>query len=322
SVSYKVQVQKTGWEKSYVSDGTTSGTVGQALRLEAIKIKLTNSDGTDFDTTNGGIEYRVHVQKNGWEKEYLANDELSGTVGEAKRLEAIQIRLTGKVADYYDVYYRVQAEKFGWLGWAKNDEEAGTSGYGYRLEGIQVVLVEKDGEAPTEAGGVAASSRNEYYSKTALPVVQYRVQVQTYGWQSYVKNGQTSGTVGKAKRLEAIRIKIADNKGVSGSIQYRTHVQKKGWQKWVSDDALSGTVGKALRLEAIQIKLTGDLAEKYDIYYRVQAEKFGWMGWAKNGASAGTSGYGYRLEAIQIQLAYKNSPSAVIGSTSNAYRSK
>ena len=322
SVSYKVQVQKTGWEKSYVSDGITSGTVGQALRLEAIKIKLTNSDGTDFDTTNGGIEYRVHVQKNGWEKEYLANDELSGTVGEAKRLEAIQIRLTGKVADYYDVYYRVQAEKFGWLGWAKNDEEAGTSGYGYRLEGIQVVLVEKDGEAPTEAGGVAASSRNEYYSKTALPVVQYRVQVQTYGWQSYVKNGQTSGTVGKAKRLEAIRIKIADNKGVSGSIQYRTHVQKKGWQKWVSDDALSGTVGKALRLEAIQIKLTGDLAEKYDIYYRVQAEKFGWMGWAKNGASAGTSGYGYRLEAIQIQLAYKNSPSAVIGSTSNAYRSK
>ena len=322
NVSYKVQVQKKGWEGNYIAAGQTSGTVGQALRLEAIKIKLVNSDGTDFDTTNGGIEYRVHVQKNGWEKEYLANDELSGTVGEAKRLEAIQIRLTGKVADYYDVYYRVQAEKFGWLGWAKNDEEAGTSGYGYRLEGIQVVLVEKDGEAPTEAGGVAASSRNEYYSKTALPVVQYRVQVQTYGWQSYVKNGQTSGTVGKAKRLEAIRIKIADNKGVSGSIQYRTHVQKKGWQKWVSDDALSGTVGKALRLEAIQIKLTGDLAEKYDIYYRVQAEKFGWMGWAKNGASAGTSGYGYRLEAIQIQLAYKNSPSAVIGSTSNAYRSK
>ena len=322
SVSYKVQVQKTGWEKSYVSDGTTSGTVGQALRLEAIKIKLTNSDGTDFDTTNGGIEYRVHVQKNGWETEYLANDELSGTVGQALRLDAIQIRLTGKVADCYDVYYRVHAEKFGWLGWAKNDEEAGTSGYGYRLEGIQIVLVEKDGEAPTEAGGVAASSRNEYYSKTALPVVQYRVQVQTYGWQSYVKNGQTSGTVGKAKRLEAIRINIADNKGVSGSIQYRTHVQKQGWQSWVSDDALSGTVGKSLRLEAIQIKLTGDLAENYDIYYRVQAEKFGWMGWAKNGASAGTSGYGYRLEAIQIQLAYKNSPSAVIGSTSNAYRSK
>ena len=322
SVSYKVQVQKTGWEKSYVSDGTTSGTVGQALRLEAIKIKLTNSDGTDFDTTNGGIEYRVHVQKNGWETEYLANDELSGTVGQALRLDAIQIRLTGKVADCYDVYYRVHAEKFGWLGWAKNDEEAGTSGYGYRLEGIQIVLVEKDGEAPTEAGGVAASSRNEYYSKTALPVVQYRVQVQTYGWQSYVKNGQTSGTVGKAKRLEAIRINIADNKGVSGSIQYRTHVQKQGWQSWVSDDALSGTVGKSLRLEAIQIKLTGDLAENYDIYYRVQAEKFGWMGWAKNGASAGTSGYGYRLEAIQIQLAYKNSPSAVIGVTSNAYRSK
>ena len=322
SVQYKVQVQKTGWEKEYVADGTTSGTVGQALRLEAIKIKLVNSDGTAFDTANGGIEYRVHVQKNGWEKEYLANDELSGTVGEAKRLEAIQIRLTGKVADYYDVAYRVQAQKFGWLGWAMNDEESGTAGYAYRLEGIQIILVKKGEEIPSNVGGVADTGRDAFYGKSELPVVMYRTQVQTYGWQDYVKTGATSGTVGKAKRLEAIRIKISNNRGVSGDIEYRTHVQKKGWQKFVKNDALSGTVGKALRLEAIQIRFTGDLAEKFDIYYRVQAQKFGWMGWAKNGESAGTSGYGYRLEAIQIEVAKKGTPSGVIGTTKNAYRKK
>ena len=322
SVNYKVQVQKTGWEKEYVSNGTTSGTVGQALRLEAIKIKLVNSDGTDFDTANGSIEYRVHVQKNGWEKEYRANDELSGTVGEAKRLEAIQIKLTGTVANYYDVAYRVQAQKFGWLGWAKNDEESGTAGYAYRLEGIQIILVKKGEEIPSNVGGVADTGRDAFYGKSELPVVMYRTQVQTYGWQDYVKTGATSGTVGKAKRLEAIRIKISNNRGVSGDIEYRTHVQKKGWQKFVKNDALSGTVGKALRLEAIQIRFTGDLAEKFDIYYRVQAQKFGWMGWAKNGESAGTSGYGYRLEAIQIEVAKKGTPSGVIGTTKNAYRKK
>ena len=174
----------------------------------------------------------------------------------------------------------------------------------------------------SNVGGVADTGRDAFYGKSELPVVMYRTQVQTYGWQDYVKTGATSGTVGKAKRLEAIRIKISNNRGVSGDIEYRTHVQKKGWQKFVKNDALSGTVGKALRLEAIQIRFTGDLAEKFDIYYRVQAQKFGWMGWAKNGESAGTSGYGYRLEAIQIEVAKKGTPSGVIGTTKNAYRKK
>ena len=323
NVTYKVQVQKTGWEKKYIAAGQTSGTVGQALRLEAIKIKLVNSDGTDLNTTNGGIEYRVHVQKNGWETEYRKNDEPSGTVGQAKRLEAIQIRLTGDIANKYDVYYRVQAQKFGWMGWAKNGQEAGTAGYAYRLEGIQIKLVSKGSDAPTESGGVKDTNLPCFFDKNKIPEVSYKTQVQTYGWQGYVKDGATSGTVGKAKRLEAIRIYISNNKNVSGSIQYRTHVQKEGWkQPWVADGATSGTVGKALRLEAIQIKLTEDLAENFDIYYRVQAQHFGWMGWTKNGAEAGTEGYGYRLEAIQIQLAHKGTPSNAIGSTGNAYRSK
>ncbi len=328
NVTYKVQVQKTGWEENYIAAGQTSGTVGQALRLEAIKIKLVNSDGTDFDTTNGGIEYSVHVQKNGWEKEYLANDELSGTVGQALRLEAIRIRLTGDIANKYDVYYRVQAQKFGWMGWAKNDEKSGTEGYAYRLEGIQIKLVSKGSDAPTESGGVKDTNLPCFFDKKTIPEVSYKTQVQTYGWQGYVKDGTTSGTVGKAKRLEAIKIKLVNRDGTAfdtanGGIEYRVHVQKKGWEKeYLANDELSGTVGKALRLEAIQIKLTGDLAKNFDIYYRVQAQHFGWMGWAKNDEKSGTSGYGYRLEAIQIQLAHKGTPSNAIGSTGNAYRSK
>ena len=323
NVTYKVHVQTDGWEKNYIAAGQTSGTVGQAKRLEAIQIKLVNSDGTDFDTTNGGIEYKVHVQKNDWETEYRKNDEPSGTEGKGLRLEAIRIRLTGDIANKYDVYYRVQAQKFGWMGWAKNDEESGTAGYAYRLEGIQIKLVSKGSDAPAESGGVNDTKLPRFFDKNTIPEVRYKTQVQTYGWQGYVKDGTTSGTVGKAKRLEAIMIKISNNKGVSGSIQYKTHVQKKGWEaEYRTNNALSGTVGKALRLEAIRIKLTEDLAKNFDIYYRVQAQHFGWMGWAKNDAKAGTEGYGYRLEAIQIQLAHKGTPSNAIGSTGNAYRSK
>ena len=273
------------------------------------------------------LKYRTHIQKTGWEEEYAQDGATSGTVGKKLRLEAIQIGLYGDIADDYAIYYRVQAQKFGWLGWAMNGDYAGTAGYAYRLEGIQIVLVEKDEDgytkAPSECDGVATvEDKDAYYDKNDVPTVYYKTQVQSYGWQSYVKNGATSGTVGKAKRLEAIKIKVDAEEYGDGGIEYRTHVQKKGWQSWVADDALSGTVGKSLRLEAIQINLTGAIAEEYDVYYRVQAQTFGWMGWAKNGASAGTAGYGYRLEAIQIRIVKKGTPSGVVGSTSNAFRSK
>lgn len=73
---------------------------------------------------------------------------MSGTSGQAKRLEAIQIRLTGEMKEKYDIYYRVHAQTYGWLDWAKNGESAGTEGLAKRLEGIEIVLVEKGGEAP------------------------------------------------------------------------------------------------------------------------------------------------------------------------------
>ena len=73
---------------------------------------------------------------------------MSGTSGQAKRLEAIQIKLTDKMAENYDIYYRVHAQTFGWMGWAKNGDPAGTSGYAKRLEAIQIQLVNKGGAAP------------------------------------------------------------------------------------------------------------------------------------------------------------------------------
>ena len=76
---------------------------------------------------------------------------MSGTSGKSYRLEAIEIKLTGEIADHYDVYYRVHAENFGWLGWARNGEQSGTAGYAYRLEGIEIKLVKK-GETLDEYG--------------------------------------------------------------------------------------------------------------------------------------------------------------------------
>ena len=284
NIKYSTHIQEIGWQ-AYQTNGVTAGTTAKGYRLEGIKIKLDS-------TYSGSVQYRTHVQEEGWQG-WVSNDGLSGTTGKSYRLEAIQIKLTGTIANYYDVYYRVHAQEFGWLGWAKNGASAGTEGFGYRLEAIQIKLVKKGGSAP-------GSTANAFHS---LPRIKYTTHVQDKGWLAEVKDGTTSGTVGKGLRIEGLKMSIGNNLG--GSIQYRAHVQNLGWQNYVSDGKLAGTEGKGLRIEAIQMKLTGEMAKHFDIYYRVHVQEFGWLDWAKNGASAGTSGYGYRLEGVQVKLVRK-----------------
>ncbi len=138
------------------------------------------------------------------------------------------------------------------------------------------------------------------------PDVNYRTHIQKEGWQEYKKNGEMSGTSGKALRLEGINVYVGNN-DYGGGIEYSTHIQKIGWQDFKRDNNMSGTSGQALRLEAIKIRLYGEIANEYDIYYRVHAQSVGWLDWAKNGESAGTAGLAYRLEGIQIQLVKKGS---------------
>lgn len=299
-LEYSTHIQDIGWQGSKY-DGATSGTTGKSKRLEAIKINIKNKEYT------GDVKYQAHIQDIGWQ-DWKANGQISGTSGQSKRLEAIRIKLTDEMAEKYDIYYRVHAQNFGWLDWAKNGESAGTAGYSYRLEAIEVKLVEKGGKAP---GSTSRSYVQRY--------IRYQTHIQDIGWQENKYDGQTSGTTGRSKRLEAIQINLS-NPLYSGSVQYQTHVQDIGWQSWKTDGAMAGTSGKSKRLEAIRIKLTGQMAEKYDIYYRVHAQDYGWLGWAKNGASSGTEGMSKRLEAIEIVLVQKGGSAP--GSTANSYYKK
>jgi uncharacterized protein YjdB len=315
-VSYQTQIENIGWEVDagigLRSNGEASGTFGQGLRLEGIKINL-DQQGYDL-----GVSYQTHIQNIGWEANneigWKSNGETSGTEGQALRLEAIQIKLTGADANQFDIYYQVHAQNIGWMGWAKNGESAGTARYGYRLEAIKIVVVPKDQGPPTVTTTPAFIT---------YPGVSYQTQIENIGWEVAAgigvrSNGEASGTSGQSLRLEGIKI-TPDTQGFNFGISYQTHIQDIGWEAdtgrgWKSDGDMSGTQGESKRLEAIQIKLTGADAEQFDIYYQVHAQNFGWMGWAKNGESAGTAGYGYRLEAIRMMLVPKGqgAPSASV----------
>ncbi len=313
TVSYSTHIQSYGWNKSAAKNGAVAGTTGKAKRLEAIKISVEGNEDL-------GIQYTTHCQGYGW-LNWSSNGEISGTTGEAKRLEAIKIQLTGADRDKYDVYYRVHAQGYGWMNWEKNGEAAGTAGLAKRLEAIQVVVVKKGESVPDKFEGVTASEKKAYMASAAATAatvegsdrahVQYRSHLQTYGWQNWKNDGDISGTTGKAKRLESLKLELK-NKDYTGGICYNAHVQTIGWQAdpnksatWKKDGEFCGTTGNAKRLEAIQIELYGEMAEHYDIYYRVHSQTYGWMKWAKNGEMTGTTGQHKRIEGIQVVLVKK-----------------
>ena len=309
--------------------------------------KYTDETGKEFTatatkSTKMSVSYIVHGQDYGWEKDWKKDGQTSGTEGQCKRLEAIQIKLPDDVSG--SIEYRTHIQDIGWeKNWSKDGAKSGTEGQCKRLEAIQIKLtgeVEKNYDVyysvhaenfgwlgwaknGEEAGTAGYGYRLEAIriqlvtkgDKAPEPIgtikeamkarlVGYQTHVQDYGTQAYVYDGAMAGTEGECKRMESIRMKLPSS--VNSSIQYRSHVQDIGWEKkWASNGSLSGTTGQCKRLEAIQIKLSGDVAKNYDVYYRVHAQDYGWLAWAKNGESSGTEGYAKRLEAIEVRLVPK-----------------
>jgi uncharacterized protein YjdB len=104
--SYSAHVQDIGWQAA-VSDGADAGTTGQSLRLEALKINLTNAP------VGASIAYQVHVQDKGWVTPASTDGAIAGTTGQSKRIEAIAIALGGMPG--YSVQYRVHVQDIGWM---------------------------------------------------------------------------------------------------------------------------------------------------------------------------------------------------------------
>lgn len=311
---------------------------------------LTKASENSVVSSSPSISYQTHIQDYGWQS-WKSNGEVSGTVGQSKRLEGINIKLSNINGS---IEYKTHVQDIGWQDWKSNGQMSGTSGQSKRLEAIKVKL---SGEAANQYDVYyrvhaqdygwldwaknGESAGTEGYSKrlegiqivlvkkgenapgsTSRPfiykMIKYQTHVQNIGWQGEKADGEMSGTTGQSLRLEAIKIQLSSS--IDGGIVYKTHVQDYGWLNFVTNGQASGTTGQAKRLEAIQMQLTGNAKNQYDLYYRVHAQNFGWLGWAKNGESAGTAGYSYRLEGIQIVLVPKggNAP----GSTSKHYYNK
>lgn len=182
-VRYRVHIQTYGDQQGWVYNGAYAGTRNLSKRLEELQVQIVPKESKNASAKEESVSYRVHRQTYGWEPLDVSDGTVSGTTGQAKRLEGIQISVSGKYSG--SVKYQTQVQTYGWNGWKSDGLTAGTTGQAKRLEAIQMYLT----------GEVA-----NYYD------IYYRVHAQSYGWMNWAANGQKAGTAGLAKRLEAIQI--------------------------------------------------------------------------------------------------------------------
>ncbi|WP_186893512.1 leucine-rich repeat protein [Acetobacterium malicum] len=152
-----------------------------------------------------GVAYRGHIQDFGdypTDGSWVDSPAIIGTVGQSKRIEGFEIKLTGTVPEGMELRYNVHVQNKGWLydendsaDWPKDGAYAGTRGNSLRIEAVKIVLTDSEGKP---VGGYA---------------VQYRGHVQNVGDlpaddSQWLADGEQLGTVGSSLRLEALLVQV------------------------------------------------------------------------------------------------------------------
>lgn len=192
SIYYRTYSSNNGWS-DWVCDGEISGQISSKNMLEAVQVTmikkgdaLPSSALPITSLTPINFRYSTHIQDIGWQP-YKNNSQISGTTGEARRVEAFTMSITGVSNSQLGIKYRGYSQTYGWLKWVNNGAIAGTTGQSKRLEAIQLQLT-----------GSLAKDYDIYY----------RVHCQSLGWLDWAKNGNTAGTTELAYRLEAIQVMV------------------------------------------------------------------------------------------------------------------
>jgi uncharacterized protein YjdB len=144
-ISYRSHVEGLGFLGA-VSNGTTSGSFGR------------RTEGVQIWSETPGVRpcYTAHVQGEGWQAPFC-DGELAGTVGQGKRMEAIQIRLNQK-GPFNKIMYRARVEGT-WQAFTASDQTcssgstcptnlcfngrcaAGTTGQGKKIDALEMQIL-------------------------------------------------------------------------------------------------------------------------------------------------------------------------------------
>lgn len=203
-------------------------------------------------------------------------------------------------AVFGSVSYQTHVQDIGWQAPVSNGMTAGTTGRAKRVEALKINLLSQDG---TPLGNDSISVQSH---------------ISGIGWEPQpVGNGQTSGTVGQSRAIEAIKLSLSGSLSDSYDIWYRVHSANVGWLGWASNGEPAGTQGYAYQIEAIQIKVLpknaqdaparGDAFRDHSqepptVSYRSHISNVGWMGVVADGKTSGVIDSRNAIEALSLSV--------------------
>lgn len=171
---------------------------------------------------------------------------------------------------------------------------------------IGQVPTRKYAERLVAAGDEARSNARGVWGECVE--VAYQCHIAFDGWINWSWDGETCGTTGEARQMEAARIWVPPN---GFRAEYRAHVASEGWLDWVGGSEAAGTVNRALQMEAIQIRFA-DAPPNVHIEYRAHVADVGWLEWVRDGATAGTVDEGRPMEALEVRVVTEESVQPII----------
>lgn len=143
---YGISVKGVGWSHFFADDSYCMAPAGNYVT--AFRATLHNQP----EGMTGTIAYRVNLSGSGW-LDWKEDAAEAGDSDGTMALEAISMKLTGELGEYYDILYSVLQDQ-AWTDWVQNGEEAGTSGAGLHVDGVRVSVVRKREGQPSYAGNI------------------------------------------------------------------------------------------------------------------------------------------------------------------------
>lgn len=230
-------------------------------------------------TIDGEIKGYGHVENIG-DLELDSQSNIIGTTGQSKRLEGVDLSLTGQLDEQYQLYANSYMQDIGWIG-AKQNSFSGSRGLSRSLYAFNLALVDKNQQITSVTSDGDITSLITFDSKI----------------NDHYINGNRAltciGTTGESLPIQALRL---NNNLIN--VDMKGHIAYYGWQ-----DATNNFVGyNDNRLEALIVNVDSD---KYDFYYRGHVQNVGWQDWKRSGEMIGTTGQSLRLETFEFRLVLK-----------------
>lgn len=147
---YGIYVHEKGWSHFFADDSYGMAPVGNYIT--GIRVTLHNQP----EDLSGTVTYQVNLSGSGW-LDWQSDASEAGDTAGTMPLEAVAMKLTGDLAEYYDIFYSVLQDNQ-WTDWVKNGEEAGVSGAGLRVDGLRVSVVKRQKGKESYAGGIDPSA--------------------------------------------------------------------------------------------------------------------------------------------------------------------